>query len=67
MTIFIQSSANPTAANSVVAPSAIQRYKLSGLAQSMVDKKTEPMINTPPIVGVPRFSWCDAGPSSRIS
>jgi hypothetical protein len=28
---------------------------------------TEPMMSTPPIVGVPRLAWCACGPSSRIS
>jgi hypothetical protein len=27
---------------------------------------TEPMMSTPPIVGVPRLAMCVCGPSSRI-
>ena len=46
---------------------AIQTNGLRRSVHNSVVGTTAVRISRPPIVGVPCFAWCDAGPSSRIS
>jgi hypothetical protein len=69
--ILMKSSRKPTT------PSPVKRKSTSspeadGSVQvirwlMMYASRTEAMITSPPMVGVPRLTWCDVGPSSRMS
>jgi hypothetical protein len=50
-----------------VAPTATSAYGLSSRAHNRVGITVARMMITPPIVGVPRLPWCDAGPSARTT
>ena len=50
----------------MVTNSTIQTKGLSSRAQSKVEVTSAPMINSPPMVGVPALTKCPSGPSLRI-
>ena len=63
--ILMKSSAKPTAPKASVTSSANQTKRLVRSAHSRVDTLIAQRISTPPMVGVPVFFRCEAGPSSR--
>src|SRR5688500_1825450 len=64
-TIFSQSSANPIPAEASAVPNTAM---LAASRSDRIRYGTPIAVNTirPPIVGVPAFTWCSAGPSSRM-
>ena len=64
-TIFSQSSAKPMPADASAVPNTAM---LAASRSDRIRYGTPIAVNTtrPPIVGVPAFSWCSAGPSSRM-
>ena len=56
--------ANPTAANSKARPAGVRCWKVNRDARTPTNKPIT--MTMPPIVGVPIFSMCVCGPSSRI-
>src|SRR6185437_1223584 len=63
--IFIQSSAKPSAALASIVPITAS-VSVSNCPRIRKGTTTETMIKRPPMVGVPAFAACPAGPSSRI-
>ena len=62
---FVQSSMNPSAPLASAVPSTARltaRYSLRIRNGTVIESR----IRRPPIVGVPAFSWCPSGPSSRM-
>ena len=65
LTIFSQSSANPIKAHPNAVPNTA-RLAASRLERIRYGIPIAVKITRPPIVGVPAFVWCSAGPSSRM-